>query len=100
MNNYIDIEKLTKNNEKIYMYIKEESLKINNIKEIFNNINMCLDINESNHIENLQFELNKKLKTINKIHNNNHIVIEKKINKYIEAARMTNEIFNNIDVGE
>ena len=99
MNNYMDIEKITKNNEKINMYINEESFSFDDIRDNMNNLNICLDIKESSNIENIQFEILRKLNMIKKIHNNNHTIIEKNINKYIDASIMTNKIFNNIDVG-
>lgn len=97
MNNYVDIEEMTKTKEKINLYTKEELMKFDSIKEIFNSLNNVLDIDSSSYIQNIQFDLIKKLEIIKKIHYNNCMIIEKNIDKYIGTSIKTNQIFRNIN---
>ena len=74
MNNYIDIENLNLEREKIEIYIKDEEEKLVNLINIFTSINNSLNIGSSVEIERMQKELVDKMKVIDKLHNTDIIM--------------------------
>lgn len=93
----MNLDELSKSNEKYKIHKNDEELTFTNIKEILKKINYYYDTSNTSKLETLETELIKKLNIITELHNNNLIVIEKNIAKYRTLKEATEELFNNID---
>lgn len=83
---FLDVENMQLCVEKISMYRKEESILFDSIKSILGNINSCYSISCSKDIINLSEELNSKMDTFIKVHDNNILVLNTKIQRHIELV--------------
>lgn len=95
----MDIEKIYIVIQKLNMYKNEESIKFSEINSNFNNLCGCIKSSNVDSLQNIQFELINKFNVIKKIHENDVIVLNKNISKYIDISSMTNQMFSNIYKG-
>jgi len=93
MTNKINVEELSKINEKIKIYKSEEELNFSNIKEVLENINYNYETNNTKKLTELENGLINKINTINNNHRSNIEIIEKNIDKYKKINQETEKIF-------
>lgn len=83
--------------EKIYMYKTEESIFFDKIISSLNQMTNLYVTNNSDSLNNLNFEMVEKLKIVNNIHNNYITVINKNLVKYEEVSKKVENILSDID---
>ena len=91
LNNYIDLEQLNINIEKINLYLREEKkifgefeINFNSLKEFYRTDNTIL-------LENCTEEIKNKMKKIKDIHENDVTIINKNLSHYIKVSEKTVE---------
>ncbi|MBQ6495184.1 MAG: hypothetical protein IJI49_04200 [Bacilli bacterium] len=73
--------------DKLKIYIKEEDISVDELDNLYLEINKYYQTNNTNKIDLLESELVNNLKKISKIHNNNILVLEKKVEEHKELER-------------
>lgn len=99
MKYFIEIDSLSKANDKIKMYKHEEEISFSEINKNYKNINYSYNTDNRGRLIELENELISKFKIINKIHNDNIIVIDKNIRNYIKTSKKVAKDFSKIDTG-
>jgi len=92
----INVEELSKSNEKIKMYKVDEELVFDDMKEVLKKLSYYYESDTVGKLESISMELIKKLKLIGEIHNNNVRVIEKSITNYKNLNQETERIFHDV----
>ena len=92
------IDEISINNiiEKLKMYRRLESLNYNKIKLSMKNLNINYNTSNTKRLNDITFEIDNKLKIIDKNHNGNIDIISKKLSNYIESSKKTEKIFADI----
>ena len=97
MENVINEEEIKKSIDKIKNYKEQENIIFDNISDNFVDINYNYKTQNKEKLEYLQAEIINKFAIITKNHNNNILIIEKNLNKYIEKRKNVKQIFEKID---
>lgn len=96
MENVMNIEELEKCTEKIKMYKKEEDLNMSSIKEKLQEIKYNYSSKNIETLSSIGMELIEKCKAINRIHQNNIMVLEKNIEIYKSNVVQVKNIFQDL----
>lgn len=86
MNNFMDLEEISKASSKLSMYKRESDLNFDGFKEIFINLNNYYKTDNINETEDIQRDFVNRFKTISNIHNNNILVFNSNVKSYREVA--------------
>ncbi len=97
MDNIMNIEDIENRIEKINMYINEEDLSFEELKNNINNIDFEYISHNQNNLKELLNELTNKMNVISRNHKNNVKIINSNINKYITTSNKVKNIFEDID---
>ena len=92
----MDVEEISKINNILKMYIREEQLTANDILNKNNRIINYYRTKNSDRISNLNDELHNNFSIINRVHNNNIIVFNKTKESYIDDAKKTVKSFKEL----
>lgn len=96
MKSILNEEEIQKSIGKIEMYRNQENLILDEIKANFKNIGYIYNSSNTDSLEMKKNEIYKKMNTINKIHYNNSLVLQKNILKYKDTSKKVKKIFDNI----
>lgn len=93
---YLNEEEIIKIIEKLDLELNEEKLNFDNIKNSLNSLNLHYKTNNKTKLDDLAFTLTNKLTKILKIHDNNIIVLRKKLDTYITTKNKVSKLFDDI----
>lgn len=96
MNSNMQVENLKNIIEKINLYKKNELEIFGDFKNIFNNIKYCFDMSYSDSFDEKIGEIYNKFALISKVHDNNIVVINRNIDKYLNSTLKVSQIFEDI----
>ena len=96
MNSNMNIENIENLMEKMNMFNKEELLLFGEIKNQFTNIGYTFDMPFSSFFEEKINQLYDKFSIIVKIHDNNILVLNRNIDKYLSTSFKVAQKFDNI----
>ena len=96
MNSNMHIENMESLLEKLNMYKKSELVVFGELKNEFNNINYTFDMPFNKILDEKINQLYDKFSIIVKIHDNNLIVINKNIEKYLSTSYKVAQKFDDI----
>lgn len=96
MKSILNAEEIQKSIGKIKMYRNQENLILDEIKANLKNIGYIYNSSNTDSLEMKKNEIYKKMNTINKIHYNNSLVLQKNILKYKDTSKKVKKIFDNI----
>ncbi|MBQ9011192.1 MAG: hypothetical protein IJ093_00900 [Bacilli bacterium] len=81
---------------KIGMYINEEEVDFDKLKNVFINLSYCYKTNNTNSLTSLSNDINNSLKAIDKNCKNDTVILKKVIEKYVKAEQDSERILSNI----
>ena len=97
MENNMHVDNMENLLEKVDLYSKDELVLFEELKNQLNEVNHCFENSSSNTFDEKINDLSNKFSTISNIHNNNHMVINKNIEKYLENTIEVSKIFNKVN---
>lgn len=91
---FFDVENMELCLKKISYYRDEEKNDFNDIKSSIAKNNSCLNTNNKNAFDHVQNRLIEKMNTLKKIHSNNVIVLNKRIEKQKELEEKNIQVLS------
>lgn len=92
----INEELLSKTIDLIEVYKKEENIIFNKMNELFKMINNDYITNNTDKLNNIEFELSNKFNIILNIHTNDINILKNTLNNYCTNKQTVKNIFNNM----
>ena len=99
MNNniiFLDVDEVSKTTEKLEVIVKDEKLSADNIKVSIESLNLNYKSDNSNKLNDLALTIDRKLKTISSIHDNNILVLRKNRETYIATSEKVSKMFEDL----
>ena len=99
MNNniiFLDVDEVSKTTEKLEVIVKDEKLSSDNIKVSMESLNLNYKSDNSNKLNDLSLTIDRKLKTISSIHDNNILVLRKNRETYIATSEKVSKMFEDL----
>ena len=99
MNNniiFLDVDEVAKTTEKLEVIVKDEKLSADNIKVSIESLNLNYKSDNSNKLNDLALTIDRKLKTISSIHDNNILVLRKNRETYIATSERVSKMFEDL----
>ena len=99
MNNniiFLDVDEVAKTTEKLEVIVKDEKLSADNIKFSIESLNLNYKSDNSNKLNDLALTIDRKLKTISSIHDNNILVLRKNRETYIATSEKVSKMFEDL----
>ncbi len=99
MNNniiFLDVDEVAKTTEKLEVIVKDEKLSADNIKVSIESLNLNYKSDNSNKLNDLALTIDRKLKTISSIHDNNILVLRKNRETYIATSEKVSKMFEDL----
>ncbi len=93
---YMDTEQMDMIFNKIKMYKKEEELNFEEIIEKIKDINAQYKTQNATLLNNIEFDMNKKMKLIDQIHESYIAIVSNKIKTYIETSTKVSRELQNL----
>lgn len=99
MNNnviFLDVEEVSKSVEKLETIVKDEKLNSDNIKVSLESLNLNYKSDNSNKLNDLTLTIDRKLKAISSIHDNNILVLRKNREAYVATSEKVSKMFDDL----
>lgn len=99
MNNniiFLDVDEVSKTTEKLEVIVKDEKLSSDNIKVSIESLNLNYKSDNSNKLNDLSLTIDRKLKTISSIHDNNILVLRKNREAYVATSEKVSKMFEDL----
>ena len=99
MNNnviFFDVEEVSKSIEKLETIVKDEKLNSDNIKVSIESLNLNYKSDNSNKLDDLALTIDRKLKTISSIHDDNILVLNKNREAYVATSEKVSKMFDDL----
>ena len=99
MNNniiFLDVDEVSKTTEKLEVIVEDEKLSSDNIKVSIGSLNLNYKSDNSNKLNDLALTIDRKLKTISSIHDNNILVLRKNRETYIATSEKVSKMFEDL----
>lgn len=99
MNNniiFLDVDEVAKTTEKLEVIVKDEKLSADNIKVSIESLNLNYKSDNSNKLNDFALTIDRKLKTISSIHDNNILVLRKNRETYIATSEKVSKMFEDL----
>ena len=99
MNNniiFLDVDEVAKTTEKLEVIVKDEKLSADNIEVSIESLNLNYKSDNSNKLNDLALTIDRKLKTISSIHDNNILVLRKNRETYIATSEKVSKMFEDL----
>ena len=97
---FLDEEKMAISLDKISLYKREEELSFDNINNLIIGINSTYNTDNKRYLNSKVDSIRKKINLINRIHDNNINVLEKKIEIHLDLKRRNSSIMGSSNVGD
>ena len=99
MNNniiFLDVDEVAKTTEKLEVIVKDEKLSADNIKVSIESLNLNYKSDNSNKLNDLALTIDRKLKTISSIHDDNILVLNKNREAYVATSEKVSKMFDDL----
>ena len=93
---FLDVDEVAKTTEKLEVIVKDEKLSADNIKVSIESLNLNYKSDNSNKLNDLSLTIDRKLKTISSIHDNNILVLRKNRETYIATSEKVSKMFEDL----
>ena len=93
---FLDVNEVAKTTEKLEVIVKDEKLSADNIKVSIESLNLNYKSDNSNKLNDLSLTIDRKLKTISSIHDNNILVLRKNRETYIATSEKVSKMFEDL----
>lgn len=93
---FLDVDEVAKTTEKLEVIVKDEKLSADNIKVSIESLNLNYKSDNSNKLNDLALTIDRKLKTISSIHDNNILVLRKNRETYIATSEKVSKMFEDL----